>query len=362
MKKLIQSFLIMLCICIRINSVAQPGKQEYGNRIHIIQQNIQQYFYDSIHHRYNEFFPADTGSKKKYSYLWPLCGLIQAANETDAASITNNYFDTVLAQIQPYYDDAAPKPGYNSYLVYPVKESRFYDDNQWIGIASLDAYQRTKDEKYLAQGKMVYDFMMTGFDTISSGGLYWKEKDYTTKNTCSNGPGVLVALQLYKATKGKTYLNTALMLYDWVNKKLLSPANLYFDNIQLPSGKIDKRIFTYNTGTMLESSVLLYKITQQKKYLIHAKKIAAASLGYFYKNKTFPDNYWFNAVLLRGYIELYKVYNNKKYILAMQQYAETIWQKQRDNTNIVGKHHRKELLDQGAVMEIFASLAQVLAK
>ncbi|MCY7422658.1 MAG: glycoside hydrolase family 76 protein, partial [Chitinophagaceae bacterium] len=310
---------------------------------------------------YNEFYPADT-VKKKYSYLWPLCGLIQAANETDAALITTNYFDAVLVQIQPYYDDDPPKPGYNSYIVHPAKESRFYDDNQWIGIACMDAYQRTKKDQYLLQGKMVYDFMMTGFDTLSGGGLYWKEKDYSTKNTCSNGPGVLVALQLYKATNNKTSLDTARMLYNWVNKKLLSPARLYYDNIQLPSGKIDKRTFTYNTGTMLQSSVLLYKLTKEIKYLSQAKKIATASLAYFYKNKTFPDNYWFNAVLLRGYLELYKIDRNKKYIAAMQQYGETICQKERDTNELIGKHNRKELLDQAAVMEIFASLAQLSSK
>jgi hypothetical protein len=45
--------------------------------------------------------------------------------------------------------------------------------------------------------------MMTGFDTVSGSRLYWKEKDYTTKNTCSNGPEILVALQVYNATAKK---------------------------------------------------------------------------------------------------------------------------------------------------------------
>ncbi len=67
-------------------------------------------------------------------------------------------------------------------------------------------------------------------------------------------------------------------------------------------------------------------------------------------------------MLLRGYIELYKVDHNKKYIKAIHQYGETIWQKQRDNKNIIGKHQRKELLDQAAVMEIFSSLEQLSAK
>lgn len=359
MKKLIQLFLIAIIISTQTDCAAQPSKQVYANRCAIIQQNIQKYFYDSTQHYYYEFYPADTGAKKKYSYLWPLCGLIQAANEMDAISLTNGYFDEVLQHIQPYYDDDLPSPGYNSYIVHPVKESRFYDDNQWIGIACMDAYHRTKNAKYLVQAKMVYDFMMTGLDTVASGGLYWKEKDYSTKNTCSNGPGVLVALQLFKATNNNSFFDTALLLYNWVNKRLLSPENLYFDNIQLPSGKIDKRIFTYNTGSMLQSSVLFYELTKEKKYLIHAQKLAEASLNYFYKNGSFPHNHWFNAVLLRGYIELYKVDKNRKYITAMQQYGETVWQNEKDNLNLMGKHKRKELLDQAAVMEIFATFSKM---
>lgn len=360
MKQHVSPLIILVLIGTHLCCFAQTARQEYANRVKIIKLHIQQYFYDSSTNNYNEFYPAAIGAKKKFSYLWPLCGLMQAANETDAALITANYLDTILVQIQPYYDDTPPKPGYNSYLIHPVKEARFYDDNQWIGIACMDAYQRTKNNKYLLQGKMMYDFMMTGFDTTSGGGLYWKEKDFSTKNTCSNGPGVLVALQLYKATGNKHYLDTALLLYNWVNETLLSPSNLYFDNIRLPSGKIDKRIYTYNAGTMLQSSVILFQLTQEKKYLVQAKKIAAASLQYFYKNNSFPDNYWFNAVLLRGYIELYKADHDNTYILAMQQYGETIWQKQRNDKNIIGKHPRKELLDQAAAMEIYASLLQLM--
>lgn len=70
----------------------------------------------------------------------------------------------------------------------------------------------------------------------------------------------------------KNYLDTALLRYNWVNKKLLSPANLYFENIEVRSGKIDKRIFTYNAGTMLQSSVIQYHLSKEQKYLIHARK------------------------------------------------------------------------------------------
>ena len=343
------------------DSTAQPANDSWADRINIIKTNINKYFIDEATGYYKEktvIKPDD----KPYSYLWPLCGLIQAANEVEAYTKTPGFFDSVLQSIQVYYDPSDPAPGYGSYIVKEKKDDRFYDDNQWIGIACLDAYERTKKEKYLQQGLLVYRFMMTGFDTISGGGLYWKEKDLTTKNTCSNGPGVLVALQAYKATGNKVYLDTAILLYNWTKKNLLSPEGVYYDNIKLPSGKIDKRVYTYNTGTMLQSSVMLYRITKDKKYLQHAKELAEGSLKKFVVKNRFPGHYWFNVVLLRGYIDLYDVDGERKFINAMEQDAEAIWKTERDGNNLIGKRDTKELLDQAAVMEMFARLAIINSK
>jgi hypothetical protein len=340
------------------NSTGQPSRDTLLNRISIIEKNINQFFIDDATGYYKEKTIRNP-DEKPYSYLWPLCGLIQAANEVEACAGRTGFFDSVLQSIQAYYDPLAPAASYGSYIVKEKKDDRFYDDNQWIGIACLDAYERTKNEKYLQQGLLVYRFMMTGFDTISGGGLYWKEKDNTTKNTCSNGPGVLVALQLYNATGKKTYLDTAILLYNWTKKNLLSHEGVYYDNIKLPSRKIDKRAYTYNTGTMLQSSAMLYKITKEKKYLEHAEELAEGSLKFFFIKNRFPGHYWFNVVLLRGYIDLYKVNGKRKFITAMEQDAEAIWQNERDSNDLIGKKERKELLDQAAVMEIFARLAAI---
>jgi uncharacterized protein YyaL (SSP411 family) len=338
------------------DSVAQSTNDSLLDRVNIIKASINKYFIDEATGYYKEktiFKPED----KPHSYLWPLCGLIQAANEAEAYTKKTGFFDSVLQSIQVYYDPSAPAASYGSYIVKEKKDDRFYDDNQWIGIACLDAYERTKKEKYLHQGLLVYRFMMTGFDTVSGGGLYWKEKDLTTKNTCSNGPGVLVALQAYKATGHKAYLDTAILLYNWTKKNLLSPEGVYYDNIKLPSGMVDKRTYTYNTGTMLQSSVMLYNITKEKKYLQHAQELAEGSLKKFFINNRFPGHYWFNVVLLRGYIDLYKIDGERKFINAMEQDAEAIWKTERDSNNLVGKRKNKELLDQAAVMEMFARLA-----
>ena len=334
--------------------------ENFNDEIGMVYRNIYRDFYDSS----KQLFIEKTVLKpdeKPYAYLWPVCALVQAANEMEVLDPAKKLLPPVVTVINKYYSpNKPPHPGYDSYAVPEGGGDRFYDDNQWIGIAYLDAYTRNKDTSYLRLGKDIYDFMMTGFDTVSGGGLYWKEFDPTTKNTCSNGPGIIMALQLFNITHEKRYIDTALLLYDWTNKNLQAPDKLFYDNIRLPSRTIDQRKYTYNSGTMLQSNVMLYSITKDKKYLQRAQEIAGASLVHFYKNNLYPDNYWFNAVLLRGFIDLYKIDGDKKYIESFNTYAKEVWKSQRDDKNLVGTRKVKSLIDQAGYLEIIARLQQIL--
>lgn len=338
---------------------AQKANGNYQQRIDTLNKNIYEHFYDSAS---GLFFETDSvkPGEKKYAYLWPLCALIQAADEEEVIDPSANYLSKVMRAIAQYHSNIPPAPAYQSYVTKIEKDDRFYDDNQWIAIACLDIFNRTKKTTFLNIAKEIYQFMMTGYDTASGGGLYWKEGDTRSKNTCSNGPGILVALQLYKITHQKKYLDTALVLYNWVNLHLQSPEGLYYDNIRIPSLKIDSALYTYNSGTMLQSNVLLYQLTNDKKYLREAKRIAAAAEKYFYKNNKLPGNYWFNAVLLRGEIALYQVDHQQEHIQYFIDDANRIWQEEKNENGMVGgKSKRKRLIDQAAMIEIFARLADL---
>jgi uncharacterized protein YyaL (SSP411 family) len=258
--------------------------------------------------------------------------------------------------IAQYYSDIPPAPGYQAYVKKEKTDTRYYDDNQWLAITWLDAYNRTHQKEYLHKAEAIERFMNTGLDTVTGGGFYWREGDKSTKNTCSNGPGILIDLQLYKITHKQEYLNTALAVYTWTNKWLQSPEGIYYDNIRIPSLKIAKATYTYNTGTMLQANVLLYEITKDNKYLTEAHRIAAAGKQQFFRNGRLPGNYWFNAVLLRGYEALYRLDHNRDWISFFQQDADAIWDSERDATGLLGRKPAKTLIDQGAMIEIYARL------
>jgi len=348
-------FLIISCL---LAATSHAQQTDYKTRIRLLYSNINSKLTDGKTGLYYETTDISK-NENPHSWLWPLCALIQATNEMEALEPGKDYMEPVTKAIDQYYSDKPPLPGYQDY---PYKErvsSRFYDDNQWVAIAYLDAYSRNHKKKYLDDAEMIYRFMLGGLDTVAGGGLYWKEGDKTTKNTCSNGPAILVALQLYQIIHKPEYLNTALDVYKWTTRHLQSPEEVYYDNIKIPSLDIAKATYTYNTGTMLQANVLLYNITGDKHYLDEAEHIAKAGKEHFFKNGRLPDNYWFNAVMLRGYIELYKVDKNKNWIDFYKQDADAIWTAERSADNLVGKKSAKALIDQAAMIEIYARLQQL---
>lgn len=338
-----------------------PKKQinkavSYRQKMLQLQRAIQTYFYDTSSGFYKETAVVEEG-KNRYSYLWPLCGMIQANNEIEKITGKDSLVQGTLKTIQAYYDPSPPAPGYASYIMKLKGGDRFYDDNQWIGIACMDAYAREKKSSYLNTAKMIYRYMMTGYDTVLGGGIYWQEAKKVSKNTCSNGPGIILALQLYKATNDKGYLDTALLIYDWVNKELKAPSGLYYDNIKVGSRHIGKAMYSYNTGTMLQSNVYLYEITKDNQYLKQAIAIADSSLPYFYGNGKFRDSYWFNAVLLRGYQHLLPYHKDKKYILAFKSCLDNTLQNDTNEQGLMGKPKVLNLVAQSGMLEILARFA-----
>lgn len=332
---------------------AQTTKSEYLNRVSIIHSNID----GSLRAEAKGLYLENLGEHEKpYSYLWPLCALIQATNEMEELDQKGNFMKPVVSAINQYYSEESPAPAYMSYI---DKSSRFYDDNQWIAIAYLDAYKRTKDQQYLDKSKEIYTWLLTGYDDKTGGGLYWKEDQKTSKNTCSNGPNILVSLQLYNITKEKKYLDTGLLVYNWTNKHLRSKEGVFWDAISIGTEKIGYGTYTYNTGTMLQANVLLYEVTGDIKYFEEAKFIATAAEKHFYKDGKLPDHYWFNAVFFRGYEALYRIEKDASRLKFLIDDADRVWNTERDKQNFLGRAKEKSLLMQAGILEIYARLARL---
>ena len=269
-----------------------------------------------------------------------------------------------------------------AYAVYPASgNQRFYDDNVWIGLDMIDLYNQTKNSRYLDKAEMVWTYLMKGNDNKLGGGIYWSEIPQSeTKHTCSTAPAAVLGAKLYKVTNDQAYLDTAISLYHWVKEKLQDKSDyLYWDNIDL-EGNVDKSKYSYNSGEPMEAAALLYEITNEKKYLTDAQKIALSSYNKWFTEYVSPTlkerihyidgHTWFNAILLRGFLELYKVDGNREYITAYEQTFSNLWlskygldasTKFLSYDHILGDEPQNswDVLKEAACVEILARLALI---
>ena len=317
----------------------------------------------------------------QFSYLWPYSGTFSAVNALFEATHDKKYkklLDSrVLPGLEEYFDTQRVPNAYSSYIRTAPASDRFYDDNVWLGIDFTDTYQMTQEQKYLDKAQLIWKFIESGTDSILGGGIYWCEQKKESKNTCSNAPGSVLALKLFKATNDSSYFEKGKKLYEWTQRNLQDSADyLYFDNIRL-DGKIGKAKFAYNSGQMMQSAALLYQLTKNPIYLKDAQNIAKECFNYFFTDFTPATNeeafrmlkkgdIWFTAVMLRGFIELYQIDKDKTYINAFNKSLSYAWDNARDekglfNTDLSGKSkdERKWLLTQAAMVEMYARLATI---
>ena len=333
---------------------------------------------------------AQASEAKLYSYLWPYAEMFAAVEALYEATGDNHYLHLLEKQILPgleeYLDDSRKPAAYATYIRTAPLSKRYYDDNAWVGLNFINLYQATQENKYLDKAKLIWQFIESGMDNKLGGGIYWCEQEKDSKNTCSNAPAAVLALKLFQATNDSTYFKYGKQLYKWVKDNLQDTATdyLYFDNIKL-NGKIGKAKYAYNSGQMMQAATLLYQLTADSTYLADAQLLARSCKNYFFRNVTLEEgeegeekrtstislpqegDIWFTAVMLRGYIELYKTDGNNTYLTLFRQSLDYAWLHARDDTGLfhtdfsgLQKDKRKLLLTQAAMVEMYARLAAII--
>ncbi|MCW2922711.1 MAG: glycoside hydrolase family 76 [Thermoleophilia bacterium] len=237
---------------------------------------------------------------------------------------------------------------------------RYYDDNAWIGLAAVQAFRGTGQERYLEHAEQTFRMVRTG--QHDDGGLYWFEGDRTGRHTCSVAPAAELALDLYESTGKASYLQFAKQQAAWLDNHLRLPTGLYADNLN-DSGQLGSSIYSYNQGTPIGLDVGLYRATGEQRYLERAKATAKAALQYYGTD----DRLWkeapvFNAIFFRNLLALHAVAPDPAYLHALDGYLDRAWTQARNpETGIfdrgdIGHYEDRpgSVIDQGALSQLYA--------
>jgi rhamnogalacturonyl hydrolase YesR len=237
--------------------------------------------------------------------------------------------------------------------------ARYYDDNAWIGLAAMQAWTATGDDKYLRHAERTFRMVRTG--QHPEGGLYWVETDRSGRHTCSVAPAAQLAMRLHEATGDERYLRFATEQASWLNAHLRMPSGLYADNLH-DNGTLGTDTYSYNQGTPIGLDVQLYRATGDQRFLDRARQTADAALTEFQGERLWQQAPVFNTIFFRNLLALHAVAPDPRYVGAVDAYLERAWDEGRNpDTGLfdqggIGRYGdvQGSVIDQGALSQLYA--------
>lgn len=331
---------------------------------------IQTHFYDAAARKYHDTYPIDPKGLP-WTVMWGngvQWRVLAAAVQEDPAKY-RPILDAFGQGLQEYWDPQGTPPGFNAYCSGPGGTDKYYDDNAWMVLGFLEAYDVTQDPQYLQRARATQAFVLSAWDEKLGGGLYWSLKR-DGKNTCVSAPDAVAALRFAGRDEADQadQRQWAGRLMGWVNGHMRDPSGLYWDSENL-AGKIEKTKWTYNTGLMIQADVLLFETRGNGAALREAERVADAAITTWQDPATgaFADGASFNHLLCEGLLRLYDADHRVGYLNAVRRHAAATDRRLHDRANggywsdwSHGVHkpgERKSLLDNASEARLFWLLA-----
>jgi len=223
--------------------------------------------------------------------------------------------------------------------------NKYNDDITWAVLFCVRGYLLTGNKTYLEKGKEQFDKMYARAATDKyGGGLNWYETK-TSKNACINGPAMVACCYLAQATGDNTYYDKAIALYAWSKLHLLNAATGKVNDdidIDKKTGLVKTGTWssTYNQGTYLGAAVMLYKYTKKDSYLAEAKKIAQYTRDSMFSSKVINnedggnDLPGFKGIFAR-YARMYTIEGNRTDLVNWLRLNAKVAYNNRNSRNII---------------------------
>lgn len=337
---------------------------------------MQRYFYVPERKLYRETYPHREGNP--YSYLWPFTEALAAMTDVvGLGAVDASGVRALLEGLRAYWHARRKRPpGYDSYVRPPLGPGgdKYLDDNNWVARTLLQWYRMSGHAElaHLERSRRLFDLIVSNWDDdpahVPPGGIFWVEAAWNRHRGCGATIGTArLGLRLFALTGEPNYRDWAVRLYEWTRRHLHDPeTGLYWDKLLDLEGAVDQTCWAYNQGLMVVAGVLMHDLTGDREHLDHARRVAAAMLGYYRERGFYAQPTIFNALFFRNALSLYAVDRDPALLDALRACAEQAWD---DRTNHdAGTHLYKDpynserspdyqLLDQAGLVQILACLA-----
>lgn len=342
MNKKLKSIGLIICASLSIVSCADNKSDpvtpiqapvSWNERAADAQASIWKAYWNSFNYRFNNYESGNT----ELNYFWQaqaLDVLVDQENRTDSpeniAKVSYLYTGVEQANTGFIYDD--------------------FGNMEWMALATLRAYNSTKNHLYLNTAKELWMDIIAGWDTTAvAGGISTNKTEINYKNTPANAPAVILGARLFTQNNDSSYFKWSLKIYTWLNKTLVDTSSgLVWDGINRNNdGALERRIYTYNQGAYIGASLELFNITKDTRYLSNANKVMNAVLNNLVNQSTsilyengMGDACLYKGILIRYVTDLIFVPGldadlKTKYVNFIAANANSLWTKAKRETDAI---------------------------
>ena len=225
---------------------------------------------------------AEAGMAALQAWYDTATGLWHTTNWWNAANALNAVIQYTQRTNDETYAGAVANTFTQAQAVHPNFTNSYYDDTGWWALTWVDAYDLTRDSRYLDTAKNSFAYIAASWGGGCGGGVWWNTaKSY--KNAIANELFLSLAAALHLRTPGDrgqgSYLDWALQEWNWFRGSgLINSSGLINDGLNSSCQNNGGTTWTYNQGVILGGLASMYQITHDRSFLDQGEIIADAAL------------------------------------------------------------------------------------
>ena len=230
--------------------------------------------------------------------------------------------------------------------------SRAIDDTEWWGLTWLQAYDLTKNPKYLNMAVTIANYVNGYWDTNTCGGGVWWNAERTYKNAITNGLWIRLTAELHNRIPGDTlWLARSRTAWKWFQGSgMINADGLVNDGLTDTCTNNGQNVWTYNQGMAIGAGLELWRATRDPRILASVQHLADAAIGpnalvtdgiltetCDATDQTCDDNgKQFKGIFMRYWTDLVDTTRDRRYAAFLDQQADGIWTNDRDAAGRLG--------------------------